>query len=371
MITTNRFLILLFASILFYGCSERVDAPAPEPEPAVLADFSGLGEGWNRIEPGGDTVCSDGTPYHFHVRAGDPEKLMFYLEGGGACWMGLNCDPNLQPSYQINLANTDPSRAHGIFAFDQPENPFADYTVVMAPYCSGDVHLGDIEQTYQVPSVDGRDAGEVHIRHRGWANAQTAMNWAFGHVFAPQSVFVTGSSAGSIPAPFYAVRMAEHYDGANVVALGDGSGGYRGFGNFTPHEAWAIGSVIGDLDYTRDIAPDEFSFHHLYIAAARQNPSIVLSSFDTAEDDVQKQFLALGGAPAEALQPLLEANLNEISEYVPDFRYYVAGGDMHTILLRPELYSYNTNGLAFVDWLAALARGATVPNVMCGDCGQP
>ena len=362
---------------LFYGfllsgllvaCGDQA-VMDPEPgEPPALADFSALDEGWNRIEPGGETVCSDGSPYHFHVRPGDPEKLLFYLEGGGACWMGLNCDPGLQPSYQVNLGNTDPARAHGIFAFDEPRNPFADYTVVMAPYCSGDVHLGDAEQTYEVPEVDERPAGEVHIRHRGWANANTAMQWAFDHVYAPRELFVTGSSAGSIPSPFYAVKMAEQYADANVIQLGDASGGYRGFANFNPYDVWETDRVVAELSYINDIPGDQFSFQHLYIAAAQANPDITLASFDTIEDEVQLQFLALGGMPARSLRPLLEANLEEISGWVPDFRYYVSGGDYHTILLRPELYRNASNGVPLIEWLEQLAAGEPVPNVMCEDC---
>ena len=83
---------------------------------------------------------------------------------------------------------------------------------------------------------------------------------------------------------------------------------------------------------------------------------------------MQKQFLALGGTPTESLLPLLQGNLEEISAAIPDFRYYVAGGTMHTILLRPEVYSYEVAGVRFVDWLTELAAGEPVQNVMCVDC---
>ena len=43
------------------------------------------------IEPGGETTCSDGTPYKFFVRPGAPEKVVFYLQGGGGCWNGGTC----------------------------------------------------------------------------------------------------------------------------------------------------------------------------------------------------------------------------------------------------------------------------------------
>lgn len=377
MIGVVRLALAGFVLMLLAACGQPEPVPGeaaqqtpPEvaAEPPLLADFSDLTPGWNTLIPGGDTICSDGSEYRFFVKQGDPQKLMFYLEGGGACWDNLNCDPDLRPSYQVNLANTDSSRAHGILAFDEIRNPFADYTVVYVPYCSGDVHLGDSEQHYQTPALDGHAAHDLHVRHRGWVNARSALDWTVAHVFSPQQIFVTGSSAGSIPSPFYAVKLAEQYPSAAVTQLGDASGGYRGFANFNPYEVWHTDRVVADLPYISSIPANQFSFHHLYIGAAQVNPRIRFASYDNAEDDVQKQFLALGGTPTASLQPLLEQNLAEITSAIPGFRYYVAGGAMHTILLRPEVYTYEVNGTRFVDWLAGLESGAPVFNVMCSDC---
>jgi len=371
--------MLLIAIAALAACSEpeppavaqippAISASAIDAQEQTYADFSGLEPGWNAFEPGGDTICSDGSDYSFFVKQGEPDKLMFYLEGGGACWDGANCDPDLQPSYQVNLAATDPANAHGILAFDHPENPFADYTVVYAPYCSADVHLGNSAQTHMAPDIEGHATHEVNIQHRGLANATAAMTWAFEHMLVPRQIFVTGSSAGSIPSPFYAVKLAQYYPRADIVQLGDASGGYRGFANFNPYDVWATDEVVGELAYVSEISADDFSFHQLYIGAAQTRPGIRFASYDNAEDDVQKQFLAMGGTPTESLLPLLETNLNEISEAIPDFRYYVAGGSMHTILLRPDVYSYEVAGVRFVDWLTDLAAGEPVQNVMCVNC---
>src|SRR5688500_18322802 len=46
---------------------------------------------WQAIEPGGDTICSDGSPYRFFVHPGDPARLLFEFEGGGACWSAETC----------------------------------------------------------------------------------------------------------------------------------------------------------------------------------------------------------------------------------------------------------------------------------------
>src|SRR5688572_1119188 len=49
------------------------------------------GADWQSIEPGGDTVCSDGSPYRFFVHAGDPGRLLVEFEGGGGCWSAETC----------------------------------------------------------------------------------------------------------------------------------------------------------------------------------------------------------------------------------------------------------------------------------------
>ena len=53
----------------------------------------------------------------------------------------------MQPTYNINVEQLRGYQT-GIFNLDNPANPFADYTVVFAPYCSGDVHIGASDTVY-------------------------------------------------------------------------------------------------------------------------------------------------------------------------------------------------------------------------------
>jgi hypothetical protein len=340
-----------------------------------VADLAGLQPGWNTLEPGGPTTCSDGSPYKFLVRPGDPANLVVYFQGGGGCFDGRTCDPDVEPTYTVNLSKLDLARYDGIFAFDNPENPFAKASFVFAPYCTGDVHLGNRDATYQAPaskSKEGKEhaAHEVTIHHRGALNAAAVMEWTYSHFFQPQSVFVTGSSAGSIPSPYYALHFAARYPQARVAQLGDASGGYRGVGTTTrPHEQWGTLGVVGDLKELAALKPEEFNFEKLYIASAKLAPKMTFAEYDAAEDSVQLQFLKLGGTDAKQLQPLLEANQADIRAAVPgNFRSYIAGGDVHTILARPEFYTYAVGGKRVRDWVAALAAGQPVEDVKCSDC---
>ncbi|PCH61451.1 MAG: hypothetical protein COC19_04785 [SAR86 cluster bacterium] len=353
-------------SLLLAACSFSASTPATSPAPK--ADFAGLHADWNTIEPTGDTLCSDGSAYKFYVRQGDPEKLMFYLEGGGACWTGALCDADLQATYTVNLQRSDPARFSGVFDFERADNPFADYTVIMAPYCSGDVHLGDISKFYQSPSVGDHSGHALRIEHRGYNNAQAALRWVYEHLFQPETVFVTGSSAGSIPSPFYAVELARHYPQSRIVQLGDASGGYNTMASFTPYESWNLDTVLNRTGLLAGVVQEEFNFQLLYEAAAKASAGISFASYDTAEDAVQKQFLALGGSPVESLQTQLDDNLRVISSAVPKFRYFVAGGSVHTVLLSPNFYKYKVGETLLMDWIGRLARGESVQNQHCVDC---
>jgi hypothetical protein len=350
------------------ACQSDLPQPTPPP-PGPVADLDGLAPGWNTIEPAGSTICSDGTPYKFLARAGDPAKLVVYFQGGGGCFDGRTCDPDGQPTYTVNLAALDLAQYSGIFAFDHPENPFADWSFVFAPYCTADVHIGNRETAYQAEASEGHAAHEVTIRHRGATNAASVLAWTYDHFFRPESVFVTGSSAGSIPSPYYALQVAKQYPQARVAQLGDGAGGYRGIASSPrPHEQWGTLPVVSDVPELAALTPEQFNFESLYIAAAKNAPGVTFAEYDTAEDSVQLQFLALGGNQATSLQPLLEANHADIRAAAPNFRAYIAGGDLHTILARPEFYTYHVGGRRVRDWVAALAAGEAVEDVRCTDC---
>lgn len=114
-----------------------------ETEPNIhMPSFYELEEGWNTMKPGGATRCAHGTEYEFYTRAADPEKLLVFLYGGGACWDAEGCreGSNIY-SFEIN-SESHASRLGGILDPDHPENPFGEFSMVAIPVCTGDVHIG-------------------------------------------------------------------------------------------------------------------------------------------------------------------------------------------------------------------------------------
>ncbi len=329
-----------------------------------------LAPGWNVIEPGGETICSNDTPYAFFARPGNPEKLLIYFQGGGACWFGEICDLEMTPSYDptVDAEDDHPARRSGIFDEANPENPFADYSAVFLPYCTADIHLGNKVTTYPVTATDSTDAHEVTIHHKGHTNARAVLDWTFAMFEAPETVFVAGGSAGAFPTAFYLPYVAEQYSEARISLLADAAGGYRGMDYTSINEAWGTRSVLPDFPEFAELTDEDQRLEGYLVAAARRYPHLTLAQYNTAGDEVQLSFLRLGGITDTPLIELLEANYADIRNTVDNVRAYTAGGALHTILGRPEFYTFQADGVRFRDWIAALANGEPVDDVMCSPC---
>jgi len=336
--------------------------PAAEAAEAQRSP-DGAQRAWIRIPGGPGTTCSQGTPYAFFFRSGNPEKLLVHFEGGGACWMSSNCDVNQHPTYVPAIDMKQDPPPSGIFDFANPGNPFADYSVLFVPYCTGDVHLGNKTVTYSTPASERRPGSTLRIHHNGYGNAAAALRWTYRRVKTPRQVFVSGESAGAIASAFYADRVADHYTHAQIVQLGDSAGGYRAAMVPRLLEGWGATELMRSFKSYVQADASKLNFERLYIAAAHNHPKTQLAQFNTAEDETQLVFLNLIGVPNAVLPQLLEQNLADIRAVAPGFRSYTSPGKVHVILRRPEFYSTQVNGTRLSDWVAALAAGRAVDNV--------
>ena len=340
----------------------------------VASPASAQDTAWERIFGNEQTVCSDGSSYDFFVRRGDPERVLVHFSGGGACSNAVTCDPDLEPTpYIRNMAQYEPVASAGVFDFANAENPFRDYSVVYAPYCSGDVHLGDTARVYQAPAIEDHAAHPVEIQHRGMVNADFVLDWLSTNLSNASQLFVSGSSAGAIPSPFFAMRVAEAYPDARVAHLADSAAGYLPAVTTTdaaPDDTWGSFARLRERPEFADLSPADNSIVRLFEGAADSAPEIVYAAFDFSEDQVQKTFsgLLLGGDEGASLLPAIDANQGEIRSALERFRSYIARGAAHTILLRPEFYTLDVNGMRFRDWVDALARFESVADVRCDPC---
>src|SRR3972149_4809894 len=125
-------LLVLFSLVVLamMGSVAAQDTTTTVGEMPALSD---LEAGWNKLVPGGDTICSNDTEFSFSVRPAESNNLLIYLNGGGACWFGVICDLTAEPTTYIPFADIShnvPDEQRGIFDFSNEENPLADYNVV-------------------------------------------------------------------------------------------------------------------------------------------------------------------------------------------------------------------------------------------------
>lgn len=327
------------------GTAAPASSPA-EGSSATTGDATDAG-GWEAVTPE-DCECSDGSPWTFYLREADPEKVVFILEGGGACWSAETCVPGVGP-YDPDVGDDeDPAGLGGIVDVDHADNPFADWSMVYVPYCTGDVHIGNATREY----------GDVTIEHRGALNGATALAEMVERFPDASSVLVTGASAGSIATPLYAGMVHDRYPDASIVAFGDGSGGYpadAGAINEQLVNTWGFAPSIAAWPEAGTYGPGDWNFSEFWIAAAAHDPELELARFDFAEDAVQLQFIALAGMEAPpALITAQDANEELIEASGVNMESYVTAGDEHTVILGDDFYTATADGPSVAEWIATV-----------------
>lgn len=351
-----------------------VHAPAAAQDPhlakAPLPRLEDLQEGWNELVPGGETSCVSDPDYRFFARPADPERLLVYFQGGGACWNGETCAQG-EPIHKPDLRNdASPPAPTGILDLRDAENSFASHSIVFVSYCTGDVHLGNADTTYIVHEQGG-GTRQLAIRHRGHVNAMAALSWVRANFTTPREIFVAGSSAGAVATPFYASVLANQYPGARVIALGDDAGTYgRVAMDAVDQGRWRFQDVVRQQSGWENF-PGRFGVEDLYVTAARSAPNLRLYQVDHAHDQAQRRYHELAGTANPDMLALLRETRSAISGQVPEFRAYTAGGTRHRILDSRTFYGYATNGHRLTEWVAALVNGDTVPTVDCTECIRP
>lgn len=334
------------------------------PEATTAPLLPDLPAGWTKIDGGGDTMCARGTPYSFWVRPGTINKLLIFFEGGGGCWDAESCRAGSSFFDDSVDQGDSPERQRGIFDLDNPDNPFKDYYIAYVPYCTGDVHMGNNVHTYTA------DSGEqVTINFKGFVNGSTVLEWVYDNVGSPESIFVTGCSAGSVGSITFAPYVINHYQSSRVYQLGDSEAfvfgrpvelqtDWRAHDNFAP---WI--PALGQIQ------PGDWSAEKFYTAIANHYPAYFFSQYNTAHDSVQQRFFNAAGGVG-VWEEALDSSISQIQASVPNFRSYLAGGGSHCILPFESFYSRQSDGVSFRDWVAAIAEGREVENVRCTQCEQ-
>ncbi len=318
---------------------------------------AGIAE-WVVIRPDGETGCAFGTSYQFFYREGpDPSKLMVYFQGGGACWNWVSC----AGMFDQTVTDHELASFTGIFDFDNPANPFQDYSVVFVPYCTGDVHVGDTVAQYGEASWNA-----PAVRHWGYRNVTAVVDWVRGHVPHPDRLVVTGASAGSYGALFHAPNVAALFPSADLTVIGDS-------GVPLLHEyprildQWGARRVLRELwSSHRSVDADEVTLEAAHEHLARLRPDATIAQITTDRDGVQTAFYIISGSREWRAATL--ALLESLEDRIPRFRAFVLAGGQHGLMRTDAFYSLEENGVSLRDWIESLITGKPVASQFCKGC---
>jgi hypothetical protein len=345
------------------GACESLIPPPPAgsvPDELSVAELAA----WVEVVPGGDTMCADGSEYAFWVHPADPAKVVFFLEGGGACWDATTCAFSDDDSRTYDWKVTDgdnPAYRGGIFDLDHPDNPLAGYSFVYVPYCTGDVYLGNVIREY---------SPELTVRHNGFVNGTAALTHLVANYPHAEQVVVAGVSAGSVAAPVYGGLVTDVLPNAQVTVLADSSGAYPNDLEMNARilGQWGTGETMPDWEVNEGLPAEVWGIPQFWIQAGTHDPEMVLARFDYAFDEVQVQYLTLTGLNPSNLIALMDANEALIEAAGVVQHSYTAAGSNHTIINNEEFYTMAVNGVALVEWVEAVIAGEPLVDVHCDPC---
>lgn len=329
--------------------------------PATSTD---VGQGWTKHTytqnfMGDGPMCIAGTPYSVFTKAGDPDKLLIFMQGGGACWQGF---------YFCNIIVETPGQQPppppiGIWSESSDfntgplQNPLADYSVVYMPYCDGSVFTGDsdvFDPTFPFSPVRF---------HRGLENASAGIDMARTTFPDAKRIVVAGSSAGGVGAASFAPFLAR-------LAFGDTS------------QLSVIndaGPVAVNLDDVAGIAAraSDWQFDQYFPASCTDcsalgqqtelinwrldNDSTIREAFYSTDGDATDRFFL--SVPTQELYRLLIVTEHGKINAVHPQRYKAfirSGDDSHTALQDPFLYYFGeANGVPLYRWIEDMLRPGT------------
>ncbi len=313
-----------------------------------------VGDGWTKhtFDPdvGNGPICIAGTAFSAFTRAGDPEKLLIFEQGGGACW---------QDFYFCNVlaeAQEPPAPPFGIFNFGSPDNPFRDHSIVYMPYCDGSVFSGDND-------VSDADFPFGPVRfHRGLRNQSAGMDLAKATFPDAEEITVAGSSAGGVGVAGFAPFLVRFLYG-NDVDL-------RVFNDAGPITVnLDPGNLLAQADLAARAA--DWDFGQFFPASCTDcsdtgqptaiikwrldNDSTICEAFYETDGDLTNRFFLDLLIDPVGFRNLVVTEHGLLNDAHPGRykRFIVSGDTSHTALQNPLFNIQEADGVLLSDWTDA------------------
>lgn len=312
---------------------------------------------WTWIDvPGAE--CMNDTPTGMGVNlAANSDKVMIYLEGGGACFNAFTC---AGVAHQNGFGSADFGQFEsqygtaGVFNRDDDDNPFRDWSHVFIPYCTGDIFAGS--------NPDGT-GGRNQVGYENMGFYTEALVDAFG---GSSHVVLTGSSAGGFGASYNYDRVQQAFGDTPVTLLDDSAPAFSD-NYMTPclqeqvRANWGLNATLpADCDdCTND---DGGGLGNLGHYLPQKYPDRNFGLITSTRDQVIALFIGWGypscnnpdvpmdeAVYAQAVQELT----GEMEQY-DNFNLFTIDSALHVWLLETPVQSTAVGDVTLTDWIRDL-----------------
>ena len=268
---------------------------------------------WYEI-PVESAKSSDGSEWHGIFRKGTENKVVVYFFGGGVSITPETSEGGKE-FYATNMTAQD-FVAQGGIGSNAEGNPFKDWSFIVIPYATGDFHAGT-----------GIYEGKKTVYHTGYSNYSAYIEQIKPYVGKPDTLLVTGFSAGGFATSLLADDVIDRFPSAeNVTVCVDSSLLLYDGWHDTAVNLWKAPTQISDRLVTNNLVLDSLTALHkkrgdsvkiLFDCSYRDDTLMQYQSYiDSGKMDKTKEL-------GDHFQRDLKEMVNGLQTNIPDVGIYV------------------------------------------------
>lgn len=314
---------------------------------------------WYRITPE-EAKSSDGSEWHGLIRLGTENKVVVYFFGGGVSINGYTSERGTE--FFATTAEVQDFVASGGIGSSDEANPFKDWTFLVLPYASGDFHSGTGVYHY----TDGEK--EKTVYHNGYNNYAAFLEAAKPYIGEPDTLLVTGFSAGGFAASLLADDVIDRFPSAeNITVCVDSSLLLYDGWHKTAADLWHSPAPIADRLTGSNLVLDSLTALH------NKRGDGVKILFDCSyRDDTLQQYqafirtgtMAKNKENGDLFQKDLSEMVQSLQENIPNAGIYIwaCGSDPETQNTQHTVISSNAfepleDNISVGMWIYAAVNG--------------
>jgi hypothetical protein len=274
-----------------------------------------------------DCRCISGSEYLVATsRVRRSKNVVFYLEGGGACWPGEDdCTKEVNPDEVLDGRRII---------------PLANWNHIYVPYCDGSVHMGDNQ-------VDEDGDGKPDYWHWGLRTTSAAVALMKKLYPNPEKILIAGISAGGYGTIIASMIIRLHFPKSRLYVLNN-----AGPGLWNPEDpaTWELILKTWNIQqfFPSDCEKCQDQLIYMYDWMLERDNKLKVGMVTSYMDQtISESYLRM--KPGD-FKNLLISTTDSIRERHPDtFKRFFINGNDHGVA-----NSYSVRGISLERWLEYL-----------------